>query len=87
MELMRDRASPRLGLWVALALMCLLLVGCNRREMIDKVSFPEDRVLALAAIRDLERGDAAALARKMPPPRPTRIGACASGDARHTANG
>ena len=64
---MQRRPSPRLGLWMALALMCLLLVGCDRREMIDKVSFPEDRVLALAAIRDLERGDAAALARKMPP--------------------
>lgn len=63
----REQATGGASGSVRLILLCLLLLGCSREQMVDRVSYPEDRALALAAIGDLERGDANALAAKLPP--------------------
>lgn len=52
-------------------LLCLLLLGCSQQHVLDQLTTPADRALALAAIADLHRNDMGALeARLVPAIRP-----------------
>lgn len=58
-------ALPALRLPLLLMLVALILAGCSRGPMIERIIPEEDRALAQAAIQDLQRGDTAALAAKL----------------------
>jgi hypothetical protein len=57
---------PMLRRWLLIAVMPLLLLGCSNAWMLDRASYPEDRSLAEAAIRDLAAGNTPALAARLP---------------------
>lgn len=48
-------------------LLCVWLAGCSKQQILAKVTWPEDRVLAQQAISDVETGNADSLAAKLPP--------------------
>jgi hypothetical protein len=65
-------AMLRYGLLILLG---LFAAACTQRQVLEKVTWPEDRDLAVRAIHDVQNGDANALADKLPPELRPAIGA------------
>ena len=49
------------------AIFCVCIAACSQKQLLEKVTWPEDRALAISALNDVERGDANALAIKLDP--------------------
>jgi len=56
---------PNLQLWSVL--LCLLLLGCSQRQLLEQMTTPEDRALAIETIKQIHTSDLGGLESKVPP--------------------
>lgn len=52
---------------VCVILICLLAAACSQQQLLESVSFQEDRSLAIQAVEDIASGDLSSLEAKAPP--------------------